>query len=217
MCIRDSACTEPALYHRLRAGLLARVQENQLYGAISFTVGYNPFTPGETEPFIGRSAICAPLEFTNRYTGIMAEVGAETTEGILTAAWDFAALRQLWEAGAVPVRRTIPLAIAAPILTSIYQRGAGQLPSPSDAVTPLSLPAPTEASEDISPPATPEAPAALDSRPTNPDRPVSLDDLPVMASSEAPLEPLAEEVLEGTSEPATEQEPAKPRRWPWQR
>ena len=79
MIISLGACSEPALYHRMRAGLLARVQENHLYGAISFIVGYNPFTPGESEPFIGRSAICAPLEFTNRYTGIMAEVGAETT------------------------------------------------------------------------------------------------------------------------------------------
>jgi len=216
MLISLGACTEPALYHRLRAGLLARVQENQLYGAISFTVGYNPFTPGETEPFVGRSAICAPLEFTNRYTGIMAEVGAETTEGILTAAWDFAALRQLWEVSAVPVRRTIPLAVAAPILTSIYQRGVGQLPSPTDDVAPLSLPAPTEPAEDSSPPPTPEPPTAVDSPPATPDRPVSLDDLPVMASSEAPLEPLAGEATEAAPESSPE-EPVKPRRWPWQR
>ena len=130
MIISLGACSEPALYHRMRAGLLARVQENHLYGAISFIVGYNPFTPGESEPFIGRSAICAPLEFTNRYTGIMAEVGAETTEGIISAAWDYVALRQLWETSVVPVRRTIPLAVAAPVFMNIYQRGAAQLPSP---------------------------------------------------------------------------------------
>ncbi len=217
MLISLGACTEPALYHRLRAGLLARAQENQLYGAISFTVGYNPFTPGETEPFIGRSAICAPLEFTNRYTGIMAEVGAETTEGILTAAWDFAALRQLWEASAMPVRRTIPLAAAAPILTSIYQRGVGQLPSPTDAMPPLALPAPAESAEDNTvPPATSETPATVDSAPAKLDRPFSLDDLPVMASSEAPLEPLVGEAMEEPAELST-QEAIKPWRWPWQR
>lgn len=218
MLISLGACTEPALYHRLRAGLLARVQENQLYGAVSFTVGYNPFTPGETDPFIGRSAICAPLEFTNRYTGIMAEVGAETTEGILTAEWDFAALRQLWEASVVPVRRTIPLAIAAPILTNIYQRGAAQLPAPTDAMPPLALAAPTEenpSAEISAVPQPPTAPDAPEAPGANAHQPLDLEDLAVMGVSEAPLEPLplAEEAAQ---EPTTD-EALKPRRWPWQR
>ena len=207
MIISLGACSEPALYHRMRAGLLARVQENHLYGAISFIVGYNPFTPGESEPFIGRSAICAPLEFTNRYTGIMAEVGAETTEGIISAAWDYVALRQLWETSVVPVRRTIPLAVAAPVFMNIYQRGAAQLPSPEDAAPPLALPAPV-------------ATATLEPAREDATRPLDLDDLPVMGMSEAPMGtepqesiPLSEEREEDTAA----EDAARPRRWPWQR
>ena len=204
MLISLGACSEPALYHRMRAGLLARVQENHLYGAISFTIGYNPFTPGESDPFIGRSAICAPLEFTNRYTGIMAEVGAETTEGIISAAWDYVALRQLWETSAAPVRRTIPLAVAAPIFMNIYQAGMVELPSPEDAAPVLALPAPEQTT-------TPE-PAAEDVA-----QPLGLDDLPVMGMSEAPMR------TEAPDQPPTEtadtavEEVSRPRRWPWQR
>lgn len=204
MLISLGACSEPALYHRMRAGLLARVQENHLYGAISFTVGYNPFTPGEADPFLGRSAICAPLEFTNRYTGIMAEVGAETTEGIISAAWDYVALRQLWETSAVPVRRTIPLAVAAPILMNIYQAGIGELPSPENAEPVLALPAPEQT--------TAPAPAAEDVL-----QPLGLDDLPVMGMSEAPMRTEAPDSPPTETADAAAEEVSRPRRWPWQR
>jgi hypothetical protein len=38
-----AASSEAAFYHRQRSGLLARVEENQLYGVMSFAVGHNPF------------------------------------------------------------------------------------------------------------------------------------------------------------------------------
>lgn len=213
------ACGEPALYHQMRAGLLARVQENQLYGAISFAIGHNPFTPGDTQPFVGRSAICAPLEFTHRYTGVMAEVGADSTEGVISAIWDFGALQQLWEKSAVPMRQTAALEGAAPALRAAFDayRVANAVPAlplpdampqllaPAEASPALALPAPT------APSAAP--PITSDDR-ADPDVILSLDDLPVVAVSEAPLTPPA-----GLDDPSALAADAtsRPRRWPWQR
>ena len=56
------ATGSPATYARQRAGLMARVEDNQLFGAMSFAVGYNPFTPADQEPFFGRSLLAAPCQ-----------------------------------------------------------------------------------------------------------------------------------------------------------
>lgn len=103
------SCTHSVLYQKLRAGALARMQENQLFGLASFVVG--PYELGRRhEPLIGKSAIFAPQELTPRFNGVLVEMGSQRSEGILTAEWDFVALRRLWEVSEMPLRLQLPLA-----------------------------------------------------------------------------------------------------------
>lgn len=129
MLIGIGACTQPALYHRMRLAMNARAQENQLYGLLSFLIGHNPFTPGDDLPFAGRSAIFAPVELTPRYSGIMVEAGTSHTETIIAAEWDMEALRRTWETSTVSMRRMEAVRVAAPVLTAVYQRTGGELPA----------------------------------------------------------------------------------------
>jgi len=116
------ACPGPELHHKVRAGLLARVQENQLYGMASFLVGHNPLGQGERADYAGQSAIFAPIEFTSRYSGVMVEVGTASSEGVITAEWDFEALEELWTESLTPVRRTMPMSAFRPLATR-YEEG----------------------------------------------------------------------------------------------
>lgn len=103
------SCSHSVLYQKLRAGALARMQENQLFGLVSFVVG--PHELGRHhEPLIGKSAIFAPQELTPRFNGVLVEMGSQRSEGILTAEWDFVALRRLWEVSETPMRLQLPLA-----------------------------------------------------------------------------------------------------------
>lgn len=108
------SCTHSVLYQKLRSGALARMQENQLFGLASFVVGPNELGRRH-EPLVGKSAIFAPQELTPRYNGVLVEMGSQRSEGVLTAEWDFIALRRLWEVSETPLRRQLPLA-------QIYER-----------------------------------------------------------------------------------------------
>ncbi len=109
MLITLAATQRPAMYHKIHQAALARAQENQLYGAISFLVGDDPLAGAEAGHFLGRSAIFAPLEFTPRFTGVMTALGSSQAEGVVTAEWDYPALRALWD-GPDGLRRQMPFA-----------------------------------------------------------------------------------------------------------
>lgn len=115
------AATTPVLYQKLRSGILARMQDNQLFGVASFAVGHHEF--GRQRPTLtGKSAIFAPQELTPRFNGVLVEMGSPRTEGVLTTAWDFAALKRLWEISDTPVRKQLPLAQAGQQLARLYER-----------------------------------------------------------------------------------------------
>lgn len=116
------ASTTQVHAQRQRQGLLARVEENQVYGAMSFVVGYNPFTPGEETPFQGRSLLAAPMSTTPRYSGVLVEVGTDSTEGLITAEWSYTALRELWVTDPAPVRSSMPVKTMGGTLAAIYGR-----------------------------------------------------------------------------------------------
>ncbi len=118
--IGQAACPNPALYNKLRAGMLARMQDNQLFGATSFLVGHNELSRVQRDPFVGRSAIFAPQELTPRYSGVLVEMGNQRSEGVLSAEWDFIALRELWETSDTPVRRELPFGQKNQILAKLY-------------------------------------------------------------------------------------------------
>ncbi len=117
-----AATSDPALAARIRATALARAQENQLFVITSFLVGNDPLR-GETAQLTGRSAIMAPVELTERYTGIMVEMGTAAAEGLITAELNFYALRELWQEAMLPTRRGRPLMLAGQVLASDYTLG----------------------------------------------------------------------------------------------
>jgi predicted amidohydrolase len=126
--VAQGACLHPAMYNKLRAGILARMQDNQLYSVASFMVGVNAFARSPKAAFMGKAAIFAPQELTPRYNGVLVEMGSPRSEGVLTAEWDFAALRQLWKTSETPVRRQLPAAQVTQILASLYSQLQSQPP-----------------------------------------------------------------------------------------
>ncbi len=159
MLLTLAAVRRPATYQKIRQAALARCQENQLYGMVSFLSGPNPFGSSETPPFVGASAIFAPADFTRHFSGVMIEMGSPLAEGVITAEWDYPALFELWEESDTPLRRIMPMGQIGPVLSPIYGRAlpladiAGQQPMPpalsdtsapaEDESTILSLPMPT--------------------------------------------------------------------------
>ncbi len=175
----QGACPSATLYHKLRAGILARMQDNQLFAVASFLVGDNIMRRGQNAPFIGRSAIFAPQELTPRFNGVLVEMGGQQAEGLLTAEWDFAALKNLWRSSDTPVRRQLASGELEQVLAALYTQ-LRALPQSSS--TQL-LPSGEQAGELPELPELPEhSSAAL----------VELDDLPIVASitSPWPLQPV---------------------------
>ena len=147
------ACQSMAAYNKLRAGVLARMQDNQLFAASAYLVGVNQMAKTSPEPFVGKAAIFAPQELTMRHNGVLVEMGNHSSEGVLTAEWDLRALRNLWEESETPLRKSLALGQASTMLASLYQR-LQETPRLTDTQ--------------------PTATAALP--------PISLDELPVLAS-----------------------------------
>lgn len=156
--IGQGAAMDRSLYEKLRAGMLARMQENQLFAAISFLVGPNEFgRRTERAPFVGKSAIFAPQELTPASSGVLVEMSNVRSESVLAAVWDFPALKDLWETSEIPVRSQSSAQQTAPLLAALYQQ-LNRLPKSPDL---LALPEFSQAHD-------PEL--------------HSLDDLPVLAS-----------------------------------
>lgn len=175
LLLAQGAATERVLYEKLRAGMLARMQDNQLFAAISFLVGHNEFSRRQRDPFVGRSSVLAPQELTPRASGILVESSNFRSESVLTAVWEFEALAELWETSDTPVRSQLPLDAVGPALAQLYRK-MNQLPEGSKAL----LAAPERQEQEIK-----DAPEALGERVTMPKRTnsiLSLDDLPVLAS-----------------------------------
>jgi predicted amidohydrolase len=122
MLVLQAACSTPALYQKVRSGVLARMQDNQLFAAASFLVGANDISRTSRQPFAGKSVILAPQELTPRFNGVLVEMGNMRSEGVLAAEWDFAALKKLWETSDTPVRKQLPLVQAGQVLSRLYER-----------------------------------------------------------------------------------------------
>lgn len=123
--VAQSVSLSPTLYNKLRAGTLARMQDNQLFAVSAYLVGSNLLSASGESTFIGRSAIFAPQELTPRFNGVLVEMGNQGSEGILTAEWDFQSLKQLWETSETPLRRDLPLPQVNRLLASLYEQVRG--------------------------------------------------------------------------------------------
>ena len=117
-----AACTSQAEYNKVRAGALARMQDNQLFAACAFFVGKDAFAAGPEKSYLGKSAIFAPQELTPRFNGVLVEMGNFSSEGVLTAEWDFAELRALWEKSDARLRHQFNASQASQLLANIYRQ-----------------------------------------------------------------------------------------------
>ena len=108
------------LYHD---GLKARVTDNQVFGALAFVVGTDPFQSEEKPPYRGRSVIMAPHGLTARGNGVLVEAGSSTAEVLVTARWDFEALHMYWRSTPLRLRQRLPVKEAASILAPLYSQG----------------------------------------------------------------------------------------------
>ncbi len=137
--IAQAACSHPATYNKLRAGILARMQDNQLFCVAAFAVGGNELAGTQNSPYIGKSAVFAPQELTPRYNGVLVEMGNQRSEGVLTAEWNFNALRELWDIAEAPMHRQPPGSQVTQILANLYQQlqSAPELPMLEVKVDPL--------------------------------------------------------------------------------
>ena len=169
--VAQGASLSPTLYNKLRSGTFTRMQDNQLFAVSSYLVGANQLQPANDSAFIGRSAIFAPQELTPRFNGVLVEMGNQASEGVVTAEWDFAALKHLWETSETPLRRDLPLPQVNKLLAALYEqfRGMPRLADGEPAEDTLAL---TDSAR-----TDPVAMSQSNVPPT-----LSLDDLPVIAS-----------------------------------
>ena len=128
----QAACADALHYNKIRAGTLARMQDNQVFAVLSCMVGVNRLGRGAVKAYVGKSAIFAPQELTPRENGVLVEMGTARAEGVLAAPWEYAALRRLWETSATPLRRQLPVQQAGQMLAQLYARLQG-LPAPDHA------------------------------------------------------------------------------------
>ncbi len=123
MLLNIAACPGPSLFHKVRAAIQARVQENQVFGLQSCLIGKNSLAQTFKDEYMGRSSLLAPVELTPRHSGVLAEVGATNTEGIVVTTWDFALLRELWEASDIRPRRDMNVRVYRRHLPGLYALG----------------------------------------------------------------------------------------------
>lgn len=119
LLIAPAACPGEVQYRKVREAFRARVQENQLFGAMSFLVGPNNLG---AKQYVGRSAVLAPIELTVRRSGVLHEVGAPNVESFVVSECDLEDLHQLWETADPPLRHRMPQ-VYGPMLAGFYEAG----------------------------------------------------------------------------------------------
>ena len=85
-------------------------------------VGRNDLNGRNTLNYTGRSAIFAPQELTPRFNGVLVEMGSASSEGVLSADWNYLVLRKLWDVSDTPIRRDVPFKQVNRVIASLYER-----------------------------------------------------------------------------------------------
>ncbi len=137
-----AATHDDVVVRQIHDGLRARVTDNQIFGAIAFVVGADPFQPEDHPPLRGRSVIMAPHGLTPRGNGILVEAGTSAAEVLVTARWDFDALHTYWETAPIPVRHRHPEERTASLLATLYSEGVSlaEVTQALPAIGPRALP-----------------------------------------------------------------------------
>ena len=119
LLIAPAACSGPVMHRQVSDAFKTRVEENQLFGAISFLVGPNNLGDGQ---YAGKSGVLAPVELTAKYTGVLQRVGANNVEGFVVSECDLDSLQKFQEQSNPSLRHNMPLA-CGPVLSGFYAEG----------------------------------------------------------------------------------------------
>ncbi|NLE77221.1 MAG: hypothetical protein GX605_10790 [Chloroflexi bacterium] len=195
-----AACSGRPLAHKVRQAFEARVQENQLFGAIAFLVGRNLLAADHKDDFTGRSAVLAPAEMTPRGNGILVELGTESNEGLVAGSLDFGLLGQVQALSETPLRRAMRMDLFARHLPGFYSGGQslqeaarqGTRPAaPALAEPPVAEPAPAPLPAAAPPSQPPEEAPAAEGWQESPQWPPQ-EEQPAAPASEAWAQPASE-------------------------
>jgi predicted amidohydrolase len=117
--------SDEAMVAELRLAAIARAQENLCCVITSYPVGSDYLAADEdgARVLVGRSGIYAPLAQTPRFSGALVEMGATSTEGLLTGELDGATMAQRREQHAEERDRVVALVQARPSLLVADEEG----------------------------------------------------------------------------------------------
>jgi predicted amidohydrolase len=107
-----AATSDEVTLAELRQALAARATENRCFVVSSFPVGTDYLSQQNdtaAPALLGKSGIYAPAELTPRFSGVLVEMGASTTEGLLTAELNVPLLSDLRQRRPLQIERLLPL------------------------------------------------------------------------------------------------------------
>jgi predicted amidohydrolase len=107
-----AATSDEVTLAELRQALTARATENRCFVVSSFPVGTDYLSQQNdtaAPALLGKSGIYAPAELTPRFSGVLVEMGASTTEGLLTAELNVPLLSDLRQRRPLQIERLLPL------------------------------------------------------------------------------------------------------------
>lgn len=107
----------------LRAALVLRTEENQVFTAASFLLGPNYLGRDNREDLYGQSALLAPISMTPRGDGVLVQAGTNRTEGLIAADLEADELQELRETSRFRPRQEMCLGSMGPILAEMYRDG----------------------------------------------------------------------------------------------
>jgi predicted amidohydrolase len=106
-----------------RSAIALRVEENQLFGAVSFLLGPNYVGQQNQEEYFGQSAVLAPISLTEKGDGVLVQAGTNRTESLIAAELDSEALDSLQETSRFRPRSTMNLGNHGLDLADFYREG----------------------------------------------------------------------------------------------
>jgi predicted amidohydrolase len=107
----------------LRQALAMRVEENQIFGGVSFLLGKNYLGDENREAYFGQSALLAPVSMTAKGDGVLVQAGTNRTEALIATELDAEGLHNLWQTSRFRPRQQWNLGNLGTVLAEMYGQG----------------------------------------------------------------------------------------------
>ena len=104
----------------MRQALAMRVEENQIFGGVSFLLGKNYLGDENREAYFGQSALLAPVSMTAKGDGVLVQAGTNRTEALIATELDAEGLHNLWQTSRFRPRQQMNLGNLGPVLAEMY-------------------------------------------------------------------------------------------------